>query len=122
MIQLLKEYKKLLRGISHSNDSIQLQIYENNRKTRNFMLTHHSANISPNITQLILRNTPIFETKIEMQIIYLHILLKYKKIQIIKTVSEAVVTVIYSSIIKKVRFKELAVIIGSDLVSHLYHK
>ena len=83
------------------------------------MLTLHSANISPNITH---RNTPIFETKIEMLITHPHILLKFKKTQIIKTVSEAVVTVIYSTIIKKVRFKELVAIIVSDLESHLYHK
>lgn len=81
------------------------------------MLTLHSANISRNITHRIL---PIIETKIEMQITHPHILLKFKKTQIIKTVSEAVV--IYFTIINKARFKELVAIIGSDLVSHLYHK
>lgn len=120
MIQLLKEFKKLFKRISHSNDSFPLQIYENNRKTSNFILTLHSVNISPNIIQLILRNTPIFEIKIEMQITHLHILLKFKRTQIIKTVSEAVV--IYSTIIKKARFKELVAIIVSDLKSHPYHK
>ena len=117
MIQLLKEFKKLYKRISHLNDSFLLQIYGNKRKTSNFMLTLHSANISQNITHL---NTLIFETKIEMQITHPHILLKFKRTQIIKTVSEAVV--IYSTIINKARFKELVAIIGSDLGSHLYHK
>ena len=119
MIQLLKEFKKLFKRISLSNDSFQPRLSENNQKTSNIMLTRHLGNISLNI---ILHNTPIFETKIEMLITHHHILLKFKKTPIIKTVSEAVVTVIYSTIIKKVRFKELAEIIGLDLVSHPYHK
>ena len=115
MIQLLKEFKKLFKRISLLNDSFPLQIFENKRKTSSFILTLHSANISPNIT-----HPPIFETKIEMQITHHHILLKLKRTQIIKTVSEAVV--IYFTIINKARFKEPVAIIGSDLGSHLYHK
>lgn len=86
MIQRLKEFKKLFKRISLLNDSFPLQIFKNKRKTSSFILTLHSANISQTIT-----HPPIFETKIEMQIIHPHILLKFKRIQTIKTVSEAVV-------------------------------
>ena len=79
MIQLLKEFKKLFKRISLSNDSFQPRLYENNQKTNNIMLTRHLANISLNIMQLILLNTLIFETKIEMLITHHHILLKFKK-------------------------------------------